>query len=55
MIQLDGLKNREHVLELARLMVRAETTDHRMALLKIIQVSNESSEYHLCSALLLFL
>jgi hypothetical protein len=37
-LELEGLRKRAHVLELARLMVRAESEEHRMALLKIIQV-----------------
>ena len=36
----DGMKNKAHVLELCRLMVRAEKAEHRLTLLKIIQVLN---------------
>lgn len=39
MTSLDGMKNKEHVLKLCRLMVRAESDDHRAAVLNIIQVS----------------
>ena len=39
MSQLDGLKNKEHVLNLCRLMVRAESNDHRLSILRILQVS----------------
>ena len=39
MLALDGMKRKEHVLELSRLMVRAENPDHRLSLLKLIQVS----------------
>ena len=34
----DGMKIKAHVLELCRLMVRAQKVEHRMALLSIIQV-----------------
>lgn len=35
---LDGLRRKDHVLELARLMVRAESSAHRTTLLNILQV-----------------
>ena len=35
---LDGMRNKNHVLELCRLMVRAEKVQHRIAILKIMQV-----------------
>ena len=34
-----GLKRREHMLELCRMMVRSETMDHRLALLNVLQVT----------------
>ena len=40
MLDLQGMKRKEHVLELSRLMVRAENADHRLSLLKLIQVRN---------------
>ncbi|XP_064598536.1 LOW QUALITY PROTEIN: uncharacterized protein LOC135464899 [Liolophura sinensis] len=41
MTSLDGMKNKEHVLKLCRLMVRAESDDHRSAVLNIIQGTSE--------------
>lgn len=38
MTQLGGLRRRAHVLELARLMVRADSTEQRLILLRILQV-----------------
>ena len=38
-LSLSSLRKRNHVLELARLMIRAESNEHRLALLKILQVS----------------
>jgi len=38
MISMDGLRRKDHVLELNRLMLRAESVEHRLSLLKIIQV-----------------
>ena len=35
---LDGLRRKGHVLELARLMVRSESVEHRLSLLKVMQV-----------------
>ncbi|GAB1600835.1 uncharacterized protein LOC115232341 [Argonauta hians] len=43
MSQLDGLKNKEHVLNLCRLMVRAESNDHRSSILRILQGTNEQA------------
>ncbi|CAE1308229.1 SETD2 [Acanthosepion pharaonis] len=43
MSQLDGLKNKEHVLNLCRLMVRAESNDHRLSILRILQGTNEQA------------
>ncbi|CAH1789994.1 unnamed protein product [Owenia fusiformis] len=40
MVSLDGLKNKQHVLTLSRLMVRCETADHRLALLRLLQSPN---------------
>jgi len=39
MLSIDGLRRKDHVLELNRLMLRAESVDHRLSLLKIIQVN----------------
>jgi len=39
MLSMDGLRRKDHVLELNRLMLRAESVDHRLSLLKIIQVT----------------
>jgi len=50
MMELEGMRKRAHVLELARLMVRAESQDHRLTLLKIIQVGLLYS----CECLILF-
>ncbi len=38
MYELDGLKQKNHVMELSRLMIRAESLDHRLSLLAAIQV-----------------
>ena len=38
MMELDGMRRRDHVLEFARLMVRAESVEHRVDLLKVLQV-----------------
>ena len=38
MLSMDGLRRKDHVLELNRLMLRAESMEHRLSLLKIIQV-----------------
>ena len=38
MLQLDGMKRKEHVLELARLMVRSDSSKQRLTLLKVLQV-----------------
>jgi len=39
MLSMDGgLRRKDHVLELNRLMLRAESVEHRLSLLKIIQV-----------------
>lgn len=38
MLRLDGLKRKEHVLEMARLMVRADSSKQRLTLLKVLQV-----------------
>jgi len=38
-LSMDGLRRKDHVLELNRLMLRAESVDHRLSLLKIIQVT----------------
>ncbi|CAI9716650.1 histone-lysine N-methyltransferase SETD2-like isoform X3 [Octopus vulgaris] len=43
MSQLEGLKNKEHVLNLCRLMVRAESNDHRLSILRILQGTNEQA------------
>ncbi|RUS84583.1 hypothetical protein EGW08_007678, partial [Elysia chlorotica] len=40
---LDGMRNKNHVLELCRLMVRAEKVQHRIAILKIMQDTTESA------------
>ena len=34
----DGMKIKAHVLEVCRVMVRAEKAEHRLAILKVIQV-----------------
>lgn len=34
-----GMRRKEHVLELSRLMVRAESNEHRLLLLRVLQVS----------------
>ena len=39
MLSMDGLRRKDHVLELNRLMLRAESVEHRLSLLKIIQVA----------------
>ena len=39
MLLMDGLRRKDHVLELNRLMLRAESVEHRLSLLKIIQVT----------------
>ena len=39
MSMLEGLHRKDHVLELNRLMLRAESTEHRMLLLKVLQVT----------------
>jgi len=39
MLSMDGLHRKDHVLELNRLMLRAESVEHRLSLLKIIQVA----------------
>jgi len=39
MLSMDGLRRKDHVLELNRLMLRAESVEHRLSLLKIIQVT----------------
>uniref|UniRef100_A0A2C9JLJ7 Histone-lysine N-methyltransferase n=1 Tax=Biomphalaria glabrata TaxID=6526 RepID=A0A2C9JLJ7_BIOGL len=40
---LDGMRNKNNVLELCRLMVRAEKVQHRMAILKILQNTTEAA------------
>ena len=40
----DGMKIKAHVLEVCRVMVRAEKAEHRLAILKIIQVLPHSAE-----------
>ncbi len=45
MLQLDGLRRKNHVLEFSRLMVRAESTEHRLSLLKIMKARIEQY-YH---------
>jgi len=40
MLSMDGLRRKDHVLELNRLMLRAESVEHRLSLLKIIQVTS---------------
>lgn len=40
---LDGMRNKNHVLELCRLMVRAEKVQHRIAILKILQETTETA------------
>lgn len=40
----DGMKIKAHVLEVCRVMVRAEKAEHRLAILKIIQVLAHSAE-----------
>ena len=52
MMELEGMRKRAHVLELARLMVRAESQEHRLALLKIIQVCQLSVYKHLIQKLI---
>ena len=42
MLSMDGLRRKDHVLELNRLMVRAESVQHRLSLLKIMQVVTTS-------------
>ncbi|XP_064647183.1 uncharacterized protein LOC135500005 isoform X2 [Lineus longissimus] len=37
----DGMKTKAHVLQLARLMVRSENNDHRLALLEIMKATKE--------------
>jgi len=39
MLSMDGLHRKDHVLELNRLMLRAESVEHRLSLLKIVQVT----------------
>jgi len=39
MLAMDGLRRKDHVLELNRLMLRAESVEHRLSLLRIIQVN----------------
>jgi histone-lysine N-methyltransferase SETD2 len=41
MVSLNGMKTKAHVLQLARLMVRSENNDHRIALLEIMQATKE--------------
>jgi len=43
MLSMDGLRRKDHVLELNRLMLRAESVEHRLSLLKIIQVVTTSA------------
>ena len=45
MLALDGLHRKDHVLELTRLMLRAESVEQRLSLLRVIQVftTNASS------------
>ncbi|KAL5005854.1 hypothetical protein ScPMuIL_017012 [Solemya velum] len=44
MLQLEGgLRNRDHVLNLCRLMVRAEEPHHRLSILNILQTTLESN------------
>ena len=45
MVSLEGMKRKEHVLELARLMVRSDNSKQRLSLLTVLQVRNLS-----CSA-----
>ena len=39
--ELGGLRRREQVLELSRLMVRSESVEHRTALLKVLHDTKE--------------
>ena len=38
MVELEGMKRKDHVLEQCRLMVRAENSQQRTKLIKVIQV-----------------
>ena len=49
MQSLDGMKRREHVLELSRLMIRAENPEHRLTILNIIQVKSTDITANLSS------
>ena len=42
MLSMDGLRRKDHALQLNRLMLRAESVEHRLSLLKIIQVVTTS-------------
>ncbi len=43
MLQLEGMRRRDHVLEVCRLMVRAESIEHRMSILKILRDTKENA------------